>query len=348
MKFICSYGNLTEEGSYWCKNCTHNCPPAKLSVIFEHGEMIHDLQIIELIRLFPTSALYRAKRGKKSVMVKVAHNGFEQQLKNEARLLSDIEPHPALPILLSAQEERVYGKFTIREQIKYFLVFKDAEGEFLDAQLRQNPQPVPKEIAWLIISLGDVIAYLHVKGKKLLTSLNPNGIIVRTDKAGVPRPLLLDLGMLIDINAKPVQIFGVPVYSSPEQVGDEPCTVATDVYSLGAVMYEMLAGEPVFLSKLKSDDEIKAMILQYEPVSLRQRRPELISGIADVAHRALQKHPAQRQPDIRTFAKGLRVLFGEVPVVPRRGRIDRRIIAVFVFIVLVWLLWLVITLLAQS
>lgn len=264
MKLVCTYGNVVEEGSYWCKNCDHNCPPARLSLVFEHGEMINDLEIIEMLKVFPLSVLYRAKRGKEVVLVKVAHQGFEEQLKKESLLLSNLEPHPALPVLLSASnvEPRPYGKFTLREQVKYYLVFKDAPGIFLRNILNHIPQPLPRTAAWLAVSLADAIAYLQVRGKRLLTNPTPDNILVREDKTGVWRPLLLDLGATTNIGAKPVKTVGVPVYAAPEQARDENCTVVTDVYRLGAILYEMLAGEPVFPAKLKNDDEVRALILR--------------------------------------------------------------------------------------
>jgi serine/threonine protein kinase len=350
MKLVCAYGNVVEEGSYWCKNCSNNCPPARLSLVFEHGEMIDDLEIVDLLKVFPSSVLYRAKRGKEVVFVKVAHQGFEEQLKKESLLLSNLEPHPALPVLLSASnvERRPYGKFTLREQVKYYLVLKNAPGVFLRNMLNHNPQPLPRTAAWLIVSLADAVAYLQVKGRKLLTNPTPDNILVYEDKSGIWRPLLLDLGATTDIGARPVKTFGVPVYAAPEQAEDAVCTVVTDVYRLGAILYEMLAGEPIFPAKLASDEEIRSLILRSEPVSLRQKRPELVTGVADVVHQALQKNPAHRQPDIRTFAKGLRVLFGEVPPEPRRWQIDRRVIAAIAFSTLAALLVLVILLLVEN
>jgi hypothetical protein len=340
MKAVCNYGNIAQEGSYWCRTCERNCPPGQLSFIFEVGERIDDLEVVELVHIFPGSALYRSRHGNKIVMVKVAHNGFEEQLKQEARFLQEFPQHPAFPELISAApgDDRPYRKFTIREQIKYYFLLKNVEGEFLKNILNRQTHPAADYAAWLTISLADAVAFLNVKAGKLLNRLNPDTVYIRVDKTGVPRPLLLDLSAITPIGAKPLLNYITSGYVSPEQIKAEPCFIPSDVYSLGALLYEMLAGKPLFASRLQRDEDLRTAVLNEEPVPLKQLRPELVGGVSDVIQQSLQKDPLKRQPDVRTFAKGLRVLFGEVPAEPKRFELDRRILAVGIFSLLAILL----------
>jgi serine/threonine protein kinase len=348
MKHVCSYGNIVEKGAYWCANCPHQCHPAQLSMIFEYGEHINDIQILELLQIYPMTTLYRARRGKEIVLVKVAHNGYEEQLKREARLLSTLEPHPSLPILMPAMEQRPYGKFTLQEQVKYYLVLRDIPARFLRDMLQDNARPVPMEVAWLIVGIADVVAYLHIRGKMLVMNLSPDNIMVRKDKSGAPRPYLTDLSALTEIGAEPVKMSAVTPYTAPEQVKATKCHYQADVYSLAAIMYEMFVGEALFTSRLHDDRELRQLILNQEPIPLAKRRPELIAGVSDVLQRALHKDPVQRQPDIRTFAKGLRTLFGEVPPEPRRFAVDRRILAIIAFVALLLVGFFVMVVLSLS
>jgi serine/threonine protein kinase len=350
MKLVCNYGNIAEEGSYWCRTCERNCRPGQLSLIFEAGERIDDMEVIEFMRIFPAAALYRVKQDNKVVIVKVAHQGFEEPLKQEARFLMSFQHHPAFPNLISTLhgDERPYRKFTVKEQIKYYFLLRNVEGEFMRDLLNRQIQLPPEFSAWLTISLADAIAFLNVKGGRLLNQLSPDTIFVRVDKIGVPRPTLLDLSAVTTIGAKTSSSHITSGYMSPEQIRSESLSVTSDIYSLGAILYEMLAGQSLFASKLQRDEELRTSILYHEPVPLKQRRPELVAGVSDIIQQALEKDPARRQSDVRTFAKGLRTLFGEVPAEPKRIQLDRRIIAVGVFILLVILLFVLLMVVAKK
>jgi serine/threonine protein kinase len=336
MKLVCNYGNLADEGSYWCRSCDRNCPPAQLSLVFDQGEQIDGWDVVERVRIFPTSSLYRVKRGKESAMLKLAHQGLEDELKLEAKLLAQLAEHSGFPALITVVggDERLYRKTTIKEQARYYLLTEEVEGQSLRDLLNRQPQPQPDFAAQLTISLADAIAYLNVKARMLINGVNADAILVRVDKTGVPRPQIVDLSSARAIGQKPPQRRTVLSTMSPEQVQDHACDVQSDVYSLAALLYEMLAGQPVFKTRSQQDDELRAAILREPIVPIKQRRPELVTGVSDVIQQGLQRNPQQRQKDIRTFAKGLRTLFGEVPAEPKPVRIDRRTLAIVVLVIL--------------
>jgi serine/threonine protein kinase len=347
MKLVCNYGNIVDTGNFWCNNCTRNCQAGQLSEIFDAGEQINEFTILARLKTLPTSSLYRVQHHRRTYLLKIAHHTSADLIKEESSLLSQMPDHPALPQLTSVVERRPYAKMSIHGKIRYYLLFKDIEGDFLRNYIERNYSFAPNIAALLVISLADVTAFLNVRMGKVVTNLSPDNVIVRKDKQGYFRPILIDLTSTVDVGKYP-QGLPINVYQAPEVVSQSPCSATADVYSLGAMLYELLTGTRIFPDKLKLDSEIKSMILHQEPVSLSERRKELQIGISDLIQLALSKKPTQRQPDVRTFAKSLRVIFGEVPAEQRKFYLDRKVVALVVFAIISVLLTLILALLFRA
>ena len=106
-------------------------------------------------------------------------------------------------------------------------------------------------------------------------------------------------------------VLGTGEYLAPEQASGEPVSPATDVYSLGVVLWELLAGDVPF-----AGENFVAVALRHvnePPPSLRERRPDVPPRLAAAVDRALAKDPARRFPSMEAFADGAARL-------PRRGR----------------------------
>ena len=100
------------------------------------------------------------------------------------------------------------------------------------------------------------------------------------------------------------QIIGTAKYLSPEQVDGKAATPASDVYSLGCVLYEMLAGEPPF-----TGDNAIAIAMAHTrdtPADIRRVRPDVSPAVAAAVTRALAKDPAQRFADAGEMRRALR------------------------------------------
>jgi serine/threonine-protein kinase len=105
---------------------------------------------------------------------------------------------------------------------------------------------------------------------------------------------------------------GTPKYMSPEQVGGKDVDGRTDVWAIGIVLYRVLSGEFPFEGDGYSTF---ALILESEPVSLGQRRPDLPAALVDVVMRALAKAPAARHQTVGALAEKLRPFgSGRVPL----------------------------------
>lgn len=347
MKYICQYGNLADEGNHWCRNCDRDCQPNALSLIFDRGEKIDELEVLNRLCIFPSATLYQAKQGNQKVLLKVANVGYEETLKTEVRLLARTN-HPALPILLPSAlgQTRPYGKTTIRNETKYYAVYKNLEGRLLREVLQETLQPSAQYVVWLTLGVADVLAYLHIKHDNLLLNISPDNILIRLDRNGIPRPYLLDFGSLTNNQTSPLLSITSPAYMSPEQVRGEKGDTRSNVYNLGLLLYEMLSGQPAVSTKLRSDAELREIVRTQRPIPLN--RPELKQGLIGIVEQALQKEPSGRQPDVRSFAKGLRVLFGEIPVEKTGMFSNRKTIAIAIVILIVALMAILITVLVQN
>ncbi len=180
MKRVCTIcERVSEDGNLWCQE--PDCPAGGMPLVFGYGEWLADIEVIRLIRVLKTAALYEARRGKQKVLLKVAHDDCQNLLKQEAVTLLQLSQktqHPMLPVLLPAYQQadltqRPYGKTVFQNETKYYEVFQYAKGEMLRDTLLKNPQPWYQHAAWLTISLADVLAFIHLQAKKLHLNLNP-------------------------------------------------------------------------------------------------------------------------------------------------------------------------------
>lgn len=321
MKRICTNcGQVAPQGITWCQNV--DCHAGSLTTILDYGESLGNIEVQRLLRVFRASAVYEARRGKENVLLKVAHDNCKEQLKNEVKALARLHDnaHPALPVLLSptlSEEitETSYGKTAFRDETKYYSVLKYAKGDFLRDMLTKNPQPWYQHVAWMIIPIAEAIYLMHAKTGKLHLNINPETILVRVDGKGIPRPLLLDLGAAIEpqgITSDWVEKWALPAYTAPELLSHSKVIGPTaDVYGLGLLMYEMLAGHPAFRFNLVKDEDVRSAVLKttIEPLN----RVDLTKDVTKIVEQAVSKNPASRQQDVKTFISTLQTQVGDVP-----------------------------------
>jgi serine/threonine protein kinase len=345
---ICQRVSL--DGNLWCQE--PDCPAGNMPAIFDYGEWLGDIEVIRLLRVLRHAAIYEAKRGKEMVLLKVAHPGCQDQLRLEARTLVElahVQQHPMLPVLLPAYQQadiaqRPYGKTVFKDETKYYAVFKHAQGEFLRDMLFKNPQPWYQHAAWMTISLADAIAFMHIKANRLHLNLSPDIILVRVDKQGIPRPLLLDLGLMGEkegVDPAWVQQYSLPAYTPPELVAPNGGVgYGSDVYELGLLLYEMLAGRPAFQFDQRKDNEVRQSVAKglTEPLN----RTDLAEDIHNIVHLATSRSLEQRQQDVRVFAKLLRTKFGEVPAEKKRS-FNRPLIAIATIVALATIIMILIS-----
>ena len=312
--------------------------------VFDYGETISDLSIVKALTVLRSSTIYEAERSGEKVLLKVAHDAFQERLKREATFLMQLQQnkqfHPMLPTLLPAHAQaditqHPYGKTVFNEETKYFCIFQYIEGDFLNDSLLKNPQPWYQHAGWIAISLADVMALMH-QSQKLHLSLSPESILIRFDKDGVPRPVLIDLGAVTDpqnIRQNWNRLYVPPAYIAPEMLGRAGGKVgpATDVYGLGLVLYEMLAGRPAYAHRLRPDEDIYRDVLDAEPANMNRAD---LKNVPQIATRAISKEYQARQSDVITVAQELMSTFPPVPKERKDRRVNWRIIGVLLGIML--------------
>lgn len=195
------------------------------------------------------------------------------------------------------------------------------DARSLVEEIAKGPMP-PGDAARVIAKVARAVHYSHQHGV-LHRDIKPGNILL--DAKG--DPLLVDFGLARMDDAAfrlthPDLVFGTPSYMPPEQAAGEDITTAADVYSLGAVLYEMLTGKPPFRGKSVADT--MRQVMEQEPVSPRVIRSELKRDLATIVLKCLEKKPARRYGSAEAFADDLERWVENWPIRARPATITTR------------------------
>jgi serine/threonine-protein kinase len=179
-----------------------------------------------------------------------------------------------------------------------YYVSELVDGESLASRLRRGPLPA-WEACGVAAQLCRALAGAHAQ-RIVHRDVKPANILLSSEG----RVKVGDFGVARlaegSTEGTAASIVGTPRYMAPEQGRGRPTTPATDVYSAGVVLYEMLAGHPPF--NADSVVELALLHLQEDPPPLSARLP---SSLVAIIHRALAKEPAQRYADGAEMAEAL-------------------------------------------
>ena len=186
-----------------------------------------------------------------------------------------------------------------------FYVMPFVEGESLRARLDREKQLAVDEAIRISSAIASALDYAHRKGV-VHRDLKPENILLHEGQ-----PLVADFGIALAIsNAGGARItqtglsLGTPQYMSPEQAtGDRAIDGRTDIYSLGALTYEMLVGEPPHTGG--TSQAIIARVLTETPRPIRTTRPNVPGHVEAAVACALEKIPADRFATANEFASAL-------------------------------------------
>jgi len=209
-----------------------------------------------------------------------------------------------------------------------YYVMPYISGETLRARLRREQQLPVAEAVRIGKEVASALAYAHATGV-IHRDIKPENILLGTPNAGAPAPTLLaDFGIARTLDTAADRLtstgitVGTPSYMSPEQAtGEREIDARSDVYSLGSVIYEMLAGEPPFSGANPRAILSKQLADPVRPV--RRLRDGVPKHLDDALAVALGRSPADRFPDMASFAAALEEgAPGSAPA-PRRRRFAR-------------------------
>jgi len=208
-----------------------------------------------------------------------------------------------------------------------YLVLDYLEGETLAQRLARGPLPLD-QVASIVRQVGSALAAAH-RASIVHRDLKPQNIFLVPTEAfghGVELAKVLDFGISKIRGSQTVKtqdsaLLGTPQYMAPEQATGQHASVdgRTDVFAFGAIVYEMLTGEPAFPGA--SIPEVMFKVVYEQPVPLAQRAPGTPPAIADAVARAMAKAPAERFASVIEFVeaitgKPVTLPHGPAPVAP--------------------------------
>ena len=171
----------------------------------------------------------------------------------------------------------------------------------------------------LFLKVCAAVTYLH-QNLIVHRDLKPSNILVTPQR----EPKLLDFGLakILDLATDSTRTgtrMLTPDYASPEPVMGDPITTATDIYSLGAVLYQLLAGKPAHEFEESSSASIAKIITSREVTRPSQWLPELKGDLDCILLKTLRKDPRERYATAEQFAEDLEAFLQSRPVNARSG-----------------------------
>jgi tRNA A-37 threonylcarbamoyl transferase component Bud32/tetratricopeptide (TPR) repeat protein len=236
-------------------------------------------------------------RHDREVALKVMHPEIALALGRE-RFLREIKLTAKLshPNILTVHDSGEAG-----EHLWYVMPY--VEGESLRARLKSDAKPTVDETVTFMREAADAIGYAHSLGV-VHRDIKPENILISRGHAviadfGIARAI--DAARDENLTASGVAL-GTTSYMSPEQALGEEVDAATDVWALGSVMYEMLAGKPPFGS---GGREVLSRTLTTRPVPLRIVRPGIPEELSQVIDKSLAREKSERYANGADFVTAL-------------------------------------------
>src|SRR5215467_13804316 len=209
-----------------------------------------------------------------------------------------------------------------REGQCYFSM-KFVEGGQLDEVVQQSPISI-RQAAELIAKVARTVHYAHEHGI-LHRDIKPGNILL--DKKGEPHLTDFGLARLMEADStvtRTQEVMGTPSYMSPEQAAGEHAKLsdATDVYGLGAVLYQLLTGHPPFAGG--TTYETIRLLLETEPRQPRLLNPKIDRDLSTICLKCLEKDPKRRYPSALALAEDLERWLKHEPILARHTGIIAR------------------------
>ena len=254
--------------------------------------------------------------------IKLAHGGWRREalaerIARERAILARLN-HPHIARLLDAG--------VTSEGLRY-LALEYVDGRRIDDYCRERGLPLRNRLE-LFLQVAEAIAFAH-NMLVIHRDLKPSNILVTGE--GDVRVLDFGIAKLLDDGesrqTELTQISGRALtldYASPEQIAGQPLTVASDVYSLGVVLYELISGVRPYTLRRGSHAALEEAILEVEPRPLSQVAADRVTRRAargdldTIALKALRKDPAARYSTVEGFAEDIRRFLQNRPVLARR------------------------------
>ena len=271
-----------------------------MSAALAPGERLDRYEIVEAIGHGAFSDVYLAvDPDGERVVLKCPHEGIIGDVATFDRFRREMEiarrlDHPGIQHSLDPGGDRT----------RPYLVMEYVEGETLREYLaRRGRLPIAEAVA-LVDQLADAMGYAHRQGVTH-RDLKPENVLVTPDG----RPIVTDFGIALMSGARRLtwrwltSQMGTPDYMAPEQVQGERGDARTDVYALGVILFELLAGRVPW----EGDNPLSIMnqaVTRPAP-SLLDLDPSIPPPLDAIVRKCIRKDPAERYPDAAALAADL-------------------------------------------
>jgi len=280
------------------------------------GRTLGRYRIVERLGEGGMGTVYRAwdERLERDVALKViaprilARVDARRRLREEARLLSQLD-HPGIATV---------HDFDTQDDLD-FLVMELVRGETLAERVARGPLAEP-EVVELAIQVAEALEAAHERGV-IHRDLKPQNVMVtargrvKVLDFGLATCCLEDQGLLDSQSlTRELSPLGTVPYSAPEQLLGRPVDERTDVFSLGALLHELLAGRPPFRGAALA--ALTDAILHEPPPPLAFERPGVSADLEGIVRRCLEKRAEDRYANACALLDDLRRVASGLPVTP--------------------------------
>jgi serine/threonine protein kinase len=289
--------------------------------------VIDGYEIGELLGRGGMGLVFKAvqKALKRPVALKIVVSGAHAGAAERARFRTEAEAVARL------HDPGIVQIYEVGEQAGWpYLALEFVSGGSLAQQLDGTPMP-PRRAAQLLRDLARSVQHAHEQGI-VHRDLKPANVLLTA--AGGAKITDFGLAKLLDVEQGQTRtgaVLGSPSYMAPEQAGGKVRAIgpATDVYALGAILYELLTGRPPFLGA--STLETLEQVRNHDPAPPQVLQPKVPDDLAAICLKCLEKDPAERYPssaaladDLDRFLRGEATAARKLTLWDQAGRLMRR------------------------
>lgn len=330
-----------DAGSVFLKNPAFELKAPEPMENTRAGDRVGVYRVIEQVGHGGMGEVYRAERAdgqyKKQVAIKFVRAGFDtaaifERFRKERQVLASLD-HPNIARLLDGG--------TTEKGIPY-VVMELIAGTPIDHYCQLHKLNITERLQ-LFQQVASAVQYAHQR-LVIHRDIKPGNILVTEE--GIPKLLDFGIAKILDPAAGAQETLlnpMTPEYASPEQIRGEPITTATDIYSLGVVLYQLLTGDSPYPRSTQAQHEIARAICEFEPprpssVVLKSRKARvpgpqpagtykespaklrrLLRGDLDtIILRSMHKDPQRRYASAERFSEDIKRHLEGRPVTARR------------------------------